>query len=127
MFIFFILGPELGIKYQMTEYVVLTAVQQFRTRYVVPVEDIDDCDPVVFIEDSVTCREIKEFSQLDLNENIVDVQTYDEDTLLLLFDKDNAYLSGWSKEDKLKWIRDWRASVLEWDEKNIEMPTGSNQ
>lgn len=113
----------------MTEYVVLTAVQQFRTRYVVPIEDIDDCDcdPVVFIEDSVTCREIKEFSQLDLNENIVDVQTYDEDTLLRLFDKDNAYLSGWSKEHKLKWIRDWRASVIEWDEKNIEGPTGSNQ
>ena len=35
----------------MTEYVVLTAIQQFRTRYVVPVEDMEDCDPETFIKD----------------------------------------------------------------------------
>ena len=53
----------------MTEYVVLTAIQQFRTRYVVPVEDMEDCDPETFIKDSVTFGEVKEFSQLDLKEN----------------------------------------------------------
>ena len=107
MFIFFILGPELGIKYQMTEYVVLTAIQQFRTRYVVPVEDTKDCDPETFIKDSVTFGEVKEFSQLNLKENIIDVQLYNEDNLLELFDKDNDYLSGWDKEYKIKWIKDW--------------------
>jgi len=95
----------------MTEYVVLTAIQQFRTRYVVPVEVIEDCDPEIFIKDSVTFGEVKEFSQLDLKENIIDVQLYDEDSLLELFDKDNDYLSGWDKEQKIKWIRNWEEGL----------------
>jgi len=97
--------------YQMTEYVVLTAIQQFRTRYVVPVEEIKDCDPETFIKDSVTFGEVKEFSQLDLKENIIDVQIYDENNLLDLFDKDNDYLSGWTKEQKIKWIRNWEEGL----------------
>jgi len=32
---------------------------------------------------------------------------YNEDNLLELFDKDNDYLSGWDKEYKIKWIKDW--------------------
>ena len=95
----------------MTEYVVLTAIQQFRTRYVVPVEDTKDCDPETFIKDSVTFQEVKEFSQLDLKENTIDIQLYDEDNLLKLFDKDNDYLSGWDKEYKIKWIKDWKEGL----------------
>lgn len=95
----------------MTEYVVLTAIQQFRTRYVIPVEDTKDCDPETFIKDSVTFQEVKEFSQLDLKENIIDVQVYNEDNLLKLFDKDNDYLSGWDKEYKIKWIKDWKEGL----------------
>ena len=95
----------------MTEYVVLTAIQQFRTRYVVPVEDMEDCDPETFIKDSVTFGGVKEFSQLDLKENIIDVQIYDENNLLDLFDKDNDYLSGWTKEQKIKWIRNWEEGL----------------
>ena len=95
----------------MTEYVVLTAIQQFRTRYVIPVEDTKDCDPETFIKDSVTFEEVKEFSQLNLKENIIDVQLYNEDNLLKLFDKDNDYLSGWDKEQKIKWIRNWEEGL----------------
>jgi len=95
----------------MTEYVVLTAIQQFRTRYVVPIEDMEDCDPETFIKDSVTFGEVKEFSQLDLKENIIDVQIYDENNLLDLFDKDIIYLSGWTKEQKIKWIRNWEEGL----------------
>jgi len=100
----------------MTEYVVLTAIQQYRTRYVIPVSDVEDCDPQTFISDSVTCHEVKEFSQLDLGEQIIDTQLIDEQELLDLFDADNDYLSGWSKTQKLLWIRNWEER--NWEEHN---------
>ena len=84
----------------MTEYVVLTAIQQFRTRYVVPIEEIKDCDPEIFIKDSVIFGEVKEFSQLNLKENIIDVQLYNEDNLL-----------GWDKEQKINWIKNWEEGL----------------
>lgn len=98
---------ELGKDFSMTDYVVLTAIQQYRTRYVIPVSDTEDCDPQVFISDSVTCQDVKEFSQLDLGETIIDTQLIDEQELLELFDADNDYLSGWSKTQKLSWINNW--------------------
>ena len=47
----------------------------------------------------------------NLKENIIDVQLYNEDNLLELFDKDNDYLSGWDKEQKIKWIKNWEEGL----------------
>lgn len=91
----------------MADYVVCTAVQTYRTRYVIPVSECGDCDPETFIKDSVTCREVEEFSQLDTGEFIVDTQMMTEEQVLALFDSDNDYLSGWEEEQKLKRINNW--------------------
>ena len=102
---------------EMSDYVVLTAVLQFRTRYVIPTSDIKDCDPETFIKDSVTCNEAEEFSQLCLNENIVDTQLMSEEEVLKLFDRDNDYLAGWSREKKIEWIGDWE---VRWSAENFK-------
>ena len=90
------------------KYVVCTVVSTFKCRYVVPVSEIEGCDPETFIKDSVTCNDVKEFSQEHLGDTIVDTHTYDEEALLALFDNDNDYLKEWSREQKLAWINNWK-------------------
>ena len=86
-------------------YVVCTAAQLFRIRYVVPVSSIKDCDPEVFIKDSITCDEIEEFSQLDIGENIIDTHYASESEVLEMFDRDLDYLKNWTKHQKLDYIK----------------------
>lgn len=93
------------------KYYVVTAISQYRMRYVIPVNDIRDEDGKVepgWALDSVSMEEVEEFSQEHLGEVILDVLEEDEETVLTRFDKENEYLSSWSKEHKLKHINDWR-------------------
>jgi hypothetical protein len=98
------------------KYVVVTCISQFRQRYVVPVsklqvenKDFDITnDPVTQISwanDSVTMEEVKEFSQHWLGEQILDTFILDEERLLQLFDRDNEYLSEWTREKKIEWVQ----------------------
>lgn len=107
------------MKEQEEKYVVVSTVSQFRQRYCIPVSklqelntDIDITDnpkfQVEWANDSVTAEEIKEFSQHWMGEQIVDTFILDEERALQLFDRDNEYLSTWTKEKKLEWISDWR-------------------
>tara|TARA_Y100000389_G_scaffold201976_1_gene246068 strand:+ start:14155 stop:14541 length:387 start_codon:yes stop_codon:yes gene_type:complete len=95
----------------MTKYITCTAIQQFKVRYVIPIDDVEDCDPYcdaeTFIKDSVTCNEVNEFSQLDLGETIIDTQIFDENDILELFNTENEYLKSWSEEQKLDYIKRW--------------------
>ena len=91
----------------MSEYTICTVIQQFRIKYVVPTE-VATCDPEIWIKDSVTCAELNEFSQEDLGEVIIDTATISEDELIKLFDKENDYLAGWPREQKIAHIRNWR-------------------
>jgi len=104
---------------QDERYVVVTTTSTFRERYMVPVSKLQELntdvnitnDPVKQIEwaeDSVTTEEVKEFSQKWLGETIVDTFILDEERALMLFDRDNGYLSDWSEEKKLEWIHDWK-------------------
>lgn len=100
-------------KMSEEKYVVVTAIQTFRERYVIPMSELQkqnedyQVDPKWAL-DMVTMQEIKEFSQEDLGERISDMFVLGEDEVLTLFDNDNKYLSGWSKEKKLEWIQDWK-------------------
>jgi len=103
-------------------YVVVTAVSQFRQRYVMPESELQGMSPdvkldyptmVTYANDSVTCEDVKEFSQKWLGETIVDSFVVDEERVLNLFDRDNDYLASWTKEQKLKWIKDWEAKEME--------------
>jgi hypothetical protein len=109
------------------KYVVVTCISQFRQRYVVPVSKLQEenkdfditNDPVKQIEwanDSVTMEEVEEFSQHWLGEQILDTFILDEERLLQLFDRDNHYLSEWTREKKIEWVH-----------KNWELKHGENK
>ena len=100
----------------MTKYVIVTAITSYRTRYVIPVDELQNLNTQVPIEgleiewagDCVTCNEVKEFSQLHLGEQIIDTVVVDEEAMLKQFDTDNDYLSGWAKDKKIEYAKRWK-------------------
>lgn len=95
------------------KYVVVTAISTFRHRYVVPLSELQEENDDAIVDprwalDAVTMNDVKEFSQEHLGENISDHVVIDEDEMLSLFDSDNEYLSSWSKEQKLNWVKNWK-------------------
>lgn len=91
------------------EYVVVTTIQTFRHRYAIPMSKLQELNPAKPVDskwalDSVTCNEVREFSQLHLGETISDHVVLREEEMLALFDQDNDYLKAWSKEQKLKYV-----------------------
>lgn len=101
------------------KYAVITCISTHRMRYVVPVDELQKMNTEVSVEgreidwakDTVTMQEVKEFSQEWLGESIVDGYLLDEEGLLELFERDNDYLRGWTKEKKIEWIRDWKDKI----------------
>lgn len=92
-------------------YVVITTVQTFKHRYAVPMDKLQELNADAEVErewalDAVTLNEVKEFSQHHIGEQILDDMELNEEEVLQLFDSDNPYLSKWTKEQKLAWIRD---------------------
>jgi hypothetical protein len=53
-------------------------------------------------------NEVTEFSQQHLGEQILDAFILDEERMLQLFDRDNDYLSSWTKDVKLKYVHNWK-------------------
>ena len=103
-------------KVPYTKYVVVTAVQQYRTRYCIPLSELQNENPDVPVDplwalDAVTCNDVKEFSQLDMGENIVDHCIMSETEILELWDKDNDYLREWPTNQKLNHIFNWKEST----------------
>lgn len=95
------------------QYVVVTTTSTHRMRYAVPMDELQKLNEDYIVDpkwalDLVTCEEVQEFSQMHLGEQIVDSCVMDEDEILDLFDKDNDYLKDWTKEQKIKNIRNWK-------------------
>lgn len=98
-------------------YVVVTMISTHRMRYCIPVSEMEkDNDNVPlttqqaldWAQDSVTMEEVREFSQHWMGEQSVDAFVLDEERTLQLFDRDNDYLQSWTKEQKLKFIHEWK-------------------
>ena len=93
------------------DYVVVTTITQFRHRYVMHKDDLQKLNPDVEVKpvewacDTVTAEEAEEFSQSYLGETITDTTAMTEDEMLELFDKDNDYLRGWTRDYKIEWVR----------------------
>lgn len=93
------------------DYVVVTAISQYRMRYVMHKDDLQklnteaDVNPIEWAEDTVTCMECDEFSQEHIGETILESRMVDEDEMLELFDRDNDYLKGWDRDYKIQWVR----------------------
>jgi len=107
------------------EYVVVTCVSQFRNRYVIPVDELQKMNPDMPVDpswalDSVTCEEVKEFSQRHIGEQIIDAQVLREPEVLQFFDADNDYLKGWDEEFKIEWIRHWKEQPSEEEQAKFE-------
>lgn len=100
----------------MTKYVIVTAISSHRMRYCIPVDELQNMNTCVPVEgherewamDTVTMQEAKDFSQDHIGEQIIDSRIVDEEEMLRQFDEDNDYLSGWSTEKKIEWVKDWR-------------------
>ena len=100
------------------DYVVVTAISMYRMRYVMHRDDLTISSPgikttltgnttaIEIAKDTVTMNEREEFSQEHVGEYIIDTVEMNEADMLELFDKENDYLSEWSKEKKLAHIRD---------------------
>jgi hypothetical protein len=76
------------------------AISMFRMRYVVEANNASDA------KDEVTMNEgnLREFSQLHLDETISYAREIDQAEYLRLFDEDNDYLQEWDEDLKLSWI-----------------------
>lgn len=95
------------------EYVVVTTLSHFKLKYTIPLAEFEQFDLGEPIDQQkllarVESGSIKEFSQSHLGEVVADVAVYDEQDIISVFDEDNNYLSGWSKEKKLDWINRWK-------------------
>ena len=93
------------------KYVVVTTIIQYRMRYVVPVSELQKCNPneiptIDWAKDSVVCEELKEFSQHPLGEVIVDAYETDRDDVHDLLANDNPHLADWDDAKKDKFIND---------------------
>jgi hypothetical protein len=112
------------------EYVVVTCISSFRQRYVIPLAELQKMNPDETVNpswalDAVTSKEVKEFSQRHVGEQIIDAQVVREKEVLQFFDADNEYLVNWSEEYKLEWIKHWKESptpeeAQAWEEKMVE-------
>jgi hypothetical protein len=94
------------------DYVVVTCISSHRMRYVMHKDDLQNknlfepCWPEEWAKNTVSMEDCEEFSQEYMGEYIVDTNLITEEEMLNLFDKDNDYLRRWSKEYKIKWVRD---------------------
>lgn len=93
------------------DYVVVTCISSFRMRYVMHKDDLQKLnpnkvvDPIEWANDTVAMEQCEDFSQEWMGEYISDAYLVSEEEMLELFDRDNDYLKGWTREQKLKLVR----------------------
>ena len=98
------------------KYVVVTAISSFKMKYVIPTEELQKLNETTeldqerareWAEECVIMEEVKDFSQKHIGETVIETQILDEDTILEIFDRENDYLSEWTREKKIDYIRHW--------------------
>lgn len=92
------------------KYAVVTTVSSCYHYYVVPLDQLQALNTEVpvnkqWLEDTVVCEEVEEFSQKHIGEQILESYILDEDKMLEVFDKNNSYLAGWPREKKIDYVR----------------------
>ena len=84
----------------MPKYLVET-ISMFRMRYVIEAqEETHACDEVTMNNDG----NLREFSQLHLDEIITSSREIDDAEYLRLFDRDNDYLKDWTDDQKFNTV-----------------------
>lgn len=103
------------------KYAVVTVVSSFKQRYVIPFSELQKTNEEVkltdklaieWANDSVTCEEVKEFSQKWLGETIIDTHLVEEEEIMKIFKEDNKYLAegpdAWTDAKILDYCRRWK-------------------
>lgn len=90
-------------------YAVATTIQTFKHRYVISEEQLQGFNedaPVQldWLEDSIACEDLYEFSQKHINESILETEWMSEEEVLALFPKELEYLDDCSIEEKIHFI-----------------------
>ena len=81
---------------------VVEGISMFHIKFVIRAQKAEHaCDEVVMREAG-----LKEFSQNHVDFNILGARKISQDEYLRMFDKDNAYLSGWTDEQKMEMINE---------------------
>jgi hypothetical protein len=91
----------------MSKFVLVETISQYRMRYVIEVpQDHNDgefpCTAEQWAADTVTCEEMKEFSQLWLGETIVSAHEITNEKIITMCDEDNDYCKSWDREKKME-------------------------
>ena len=91
----------------MSKYVLVETISQFRMRYVVEVPDDHmereyPCPAIQWAEDSVTCEEVREFSQKHIGELILSSHEITPEHIITLCDEDNHYCASWDNDRKMR-------------------------
>jgi hypothetical protein len=92
------------------KYAVVTTVSSFYHYYVVPLDQLQALNTEVpvdkqWLEDMIVCEEVEELSQKHIGEQILESYIVDEDKMIEMFDSNNSYLAGWSREQKIDYVR----------------------
>ena len=82
----------------MTEYVLVEAVEPFRTRYLVPVPDSRD----EWALDTVVMDEAVQFSSKFIDESIISHRIVSKEDAIRLCDEDNDYAAEWTEDKKIE-------------------------
>lgn len=86
----------------MPKYLVET-ISMFRLRYVIEaLEETHACDEVVMNNHG----NLREFSQLHLDEVISSSREISDGEYLALFDRDNDYLTDWDTQQKFSFVNE---------------------
>lgn len=85
------------------ELVLVECISTFRMRYVVEVPK----GKKEWAMDTVVMNEAEELSQEHIGEQIVSHRVIDEAEYLCIFNEDNAYLSSWDNDQKMRMIHRW--------------------
>jgi len=83
----------------MPKYLVET-ISMFRMRYVIEAENAEHAKDEVTMNDG----NLREFSQMHIDENITSAREIDRAEYLRLFDEDNEYLQEWDEDQKLTFV-----------------------
>jgi hypothetical protein len=91
----------------MSKFVLVETISQFRERYVIEVPDTHNdgeypCSAIQWAEDTVTCEDMKEFSQKWLGEVITSSREIPQEEILKICDVDNDYCKSWDDAKKLE-------------------------
>ena len=91
----------------MSKFVLVEAISQFRQRYVIEVPDDHNdreypCTAITWAEDTVTCEDMKEFSQKWLGEVITGSREVTQEEIVKMCDVDNDYCKTWDDAKKLE-------------------------